>query len=164
MAGILLGDSCNNSISNNKFSSNINVSIYLMDSCNNSISNNTCSNSIYGIFLASAANNNSILNNICLNNEIGIRPFMDSNNNFIYLNNFMNNNVNADSVKSSNTWSSPSKINYTYNGKTYTNYLGNYWDDYSRSDRDKDGIGDSSYRTDGDRDRYPLMEPWEKYI
>ena len=141
MAGIILEGSSNNSISNNKCLSNINVSIYLWDSCNNSLSKNTCSNSRYGIFLATAANNN-----------------------IFYLNNFINNSENAFYLESTNMWNSISVISYTYNKTAYQNYLGNYWDDYSRSDKNNDGIGDRTYRIDGDRDRYPLMKPWENYF
>ncbi|MCD6455950.1 MAG: hypothetical protein J7K81_04070 [Methanophagales archaeon] len=38
-----------------------------------------------------------------------------------------------------------SKITYTYKGKTYTNYLGNYLSDYKGSDDNNNGIGDSPY-------------------
>ena len=165
MAGIILGGSSNNSISNNKCLSNINVSIYIVShSCSNSVSNNTCSDSQMGILLATAANNNSISKNTCSNNEIGIYPALDSNNNIFYLNNFINNNENAFSLESTNMWNSISVISYTYNETAYQNYLGNYWDDYNRSDKNNDGIGDRTYRIDGDRDRFPLMKPWENYF
>ena len=165
MAGIILGGSSNNSISNNKCLSNINVSIYIVShSCSNSVSNNTCSDSQMGILLATAANNNSISKNTCSNNEIGIYPALDSNNNIFYLNNFINNNENAFSLESTNMWNSISVISYTYNETAYQNYLGNYWDDYNRSDKNNDGIGDRTYHIDGDRDRFPLMKPWENYF
>ena len=136
MAGIILGGSSNNSISNNKCVSNINVSIYIVShSCSNSVSNNTCSDSQMGILLATAANSNSISKNTCINNEIGIYPALDSNNNIFYLNNFINNNENAFSLESTNMWNSISVISYTYNETAYQNYLGNYWDDYNRSDK-----------------------------
>ena len=81
------------------------------------------------------------------------------------LNNFMGNgNNNAYSISSTNIWNSPSKITYTYNGSTYTNYLGNYWSDYTRSDTDADGIGEAAYSIDGDKDNYPLMQHWENYF
>jgi len=55
-------------------------------------------------------------------------------------------------------------ITYMYEGKTYTNYTGNYWDDYTGTDADGDGIGDSSYSIPNDNDdNYPLMKPFEHY-
>jgi len=41
---------------------------------------------------------------------------------------------------------------------------GNYWSDYTGSDTDGDGIGDTPYSIDGDEDNYPLMKPFENYI
>jgi|GEM_PF-1261920 len=64
---------------------------------------------------------------------------------------------------STNLWNSAGKINYTHKGKTYTNYLGNYWTDYEGIDANGDGIGDTPYSIDSDKDKYPLMEPWENY-
>jgi parallel beta-helix repeat protein len=146
--GIYLGYSTNNSISNNNCSSNNWVGIYLENSNHSSISNNNCLNNWHGIYLA------------------------DSTNNHIYLNNFINNADNIYSYSSHNIWNSPSRITYTYNETTYTNHLGNYWDDYEGTDADEDGIGDISYsidtdwysQLDVDTDWYPLMKPWENYF
>jgi len=81
------------------------------------------------------------------------------------MNNFINNSENGYSQGSNNTWHSPSPITYTYNGNTYTNYLGNYWDDYNGSDGNGDGIGDTPYYIDEDNnDYYPLMQLWENYV
>ncbi|MCK4347280.1 MAG: hypothetical protein KAW47_01570, partial [Thermoplasmatales archaeon] len=85
-------------------------------------------------------------------------------NNLIYLNNFINNNYNAYSEGSSNSWNSTEKITYVHNGSTYTNYLGNYWDDYTGSDAGGDGIGSTPYSIDSDSDIYPLMERFENYF
>jgi nitrous oxidase accessory protein NosD len=57
------------------------------------------------------------------------------------------------------------EITYTYDGNAYTNYLGNYWDDYEGTDAEGDGIGDISYSINSDNsDVYPLMTPFENYI
>ena len=45
-----------------------------------------------------------------------------------------------------------------------TNYLGNYWDDYTSYDVDGDGIGDTPYQIGSDVDNYPLMQPFENYV
>jgi hypothetical protein len=90
-------------------------------------------------------------------------------NNIIYLNNFIDNTDNGYSYNSTNIWNSTEQITYTFNGNTYTNYLGNYWSDYGErypeaDEIDESGIWDTPYSIDGDKDNYPLMEPWEDYI
>jgi len=131
------------------------------------IKNNNCSNNIYG-FLLLYSNNNSIANNNCSSNGYSIL-FEYSNNNKIYPNNFINNTDNVCSRDSTNIWNSTEKITYTYNGSTYTNYLGNYWDDYKEKypdaeEIDECGIWNMPYSIDGDKDNYPLMMCFENYI
>jgi nitrous oxidase accessory protein NosD len=84
-----------------------------------------------------------------------------SDDNSIYFNNFINNNRHLFSNDSLNTWNSPGKFNYTYKGANHTNYLGNYWDNYTGSDTNNDGIGETPFIIGGDIDNYPLMEPIE---
>jgi parallel beta-helix repeat protein len=161
--GIWLYDSDKNSILNNNCSSNDNYGIGLgVYSNKNSVSNNNCSNNDYGIHLESL-NNNSISNNNCINNDYGIH-LMHSGNNNIYLNNFINNSQNAYSYSSTNTFNSTTLITYTYNGNIYISYLGNYWDDYTDIDADNDGIWDNPYSFWGNKDYYPLVEPWVNYF
>ncbi|PKP59793.1 hypothetical protein CVT91_06160 [Candidatus Atribacteria bacterium HGW-Atribacteria-1] len=109
-----------------------------------------------GIVLRWSSNNEIIKNNISYNFQL----INSSKNNTVYLNNFA---IGIISPGSANTWSSPEEITYTYSGNTYTNYLGNYWIDYTGSDAEGDGIGDTPYSVDGDQDSYPLMIPFENY-
>ena len=168
--GINVVFSSNIAIRNNTCSNNNYAGIFLDGSSNSSISHNDCSNNragwsfiySYGICL-DGSDNNIISRNNCSSNRDGI-CIKCSRSNVIHLNNFINSMNNVNSYTSVNIWNSTSKINYTYREKTFANYLGNYWDDYTGSDSDKDGIGDSPYRISSDADNYPLMMPFENYV
>ncbi|HJH27618.1 MAG TPA: hypothetical protein C5S37_12850 [Methanophagales archaeon] len=182
--GIYLYHSNNNNITNNKASNN-NYGIGLCYSTNNILINNNASNNWVGICLHSSSNN-TLTNNAAISNDnIGISLYTSSyntltknlasnncrgiylelaSNNSVYINNFVNNTFNVvNPYESINIWNSTSMVTYTYNGSTFTNYLGNYWSDYTGSDTNNDGIGGTPYSINSDKDNRPLMEPWEKY-
>ena len=158
--GISLDSSHNNIISGNDVINN-DCGIWLGYSQRNTISGNNVINNGWGIKLGSSQRN-TISGNDIINNDYGIGLRFSSNK--IYLNNFMNNNDNVYGyLYSTIIWNSPEKLTYTYNGNTYTNYLGNYWDDYTGTDANGDGIGDTPYPINSDDDNYPLVERFENY-
>ena len=162
--GIYLRYSSNNNLTNNNANSNNGCGIYLYHSNNNIISSNNANlNSDRGIYLDYSSYNILVNNNANSNIYFGIEVFSSSNNK-IYLNNFIDNTYNNFyTYHSVNIWNSTEKITYTYKGKTYENYLGNYWDDYTDVDADNDGIWDNPYPIDSDKDYHPLVEPIENY-
>ena len=162
--GIYLTCSSNNSIINNSITLNYLNGIKLWYSSNNSIINNIISDNHDGILLRYSSNNIIASNIITLNDDDGI-DLMHSSDNKIYMNYFIDNSNNIFSYNSTSIWNSTEKITYIYNGTQYTNYLGNYWDDYQGSDANGDGIGDTPYQIDSNNiDYYPLMQPWENYL
>lgn len=92
---------------------------------------------------------NKIYRNNLFDNRIAVQIKTASHNVF-YQNNFFDNeiqvNIREEFVNTNNTWN--------YNNK------GNYWDDYTGTDANGDGIGDTPYIINLDnQDNYPLMEP-----
>jgi parallel beta-helix repeat protein len=161
--GITILWASNNLILNNTFSNNENGGITLWNSSNNEISNNVCENNSHSLYLDKYSSNNLVSNNSLKNSNYGVQIFRKSSYNYIYLNNFVNNGDNIYSSDSTNIWNSTLPLQYLYNGNQYTNYLGNYWDDYKGRDANDNGIGDTPYSINSDKDDYPLMEPWENY-
>jgi parallel beta-helix repeat protein len=163
----------------------IDTCIFIVESSSPVITGNLIiNNSAFGIVTATSPSSPRITSNIISGNEMGILDWgsstftifnntitdneygvylSSSTDSIIYFNNFIGNVRNAYSSDSTNLWHSSSKITYTYNGNTYTSYVGNYWDDYSGTDASGDGLGDIPYNIDSESDNYPLMDMFENY-
>ena len=146
-AGQVVLANCSNIVIENQKVSGVTMGIALGFSSHNEVRHNSVNDSLVGIYLS------------------------NSHDNTLYQNSLSDNNLNIQSEASSNTWSSPEKMAYTYNGNHYVNYLGNYYSDYRGTDDGSgnrvagDGVGDTDipYAIDGDGDNYPLMLPAEHY-
>jgi subtilisin family serine protease len=116
---------------------------------NNIIKNSTSNNNMWvGIDIYKKSDGNKISNSTISNNGIyGIYIGRYSNDNIIFYNNFIGN-------KESNAHLYKAEMNYWNN-----NSVGNYWDDYQGLDEDDNGIGDTSYviQEEKNQDDYPLM-------
>jgi len=149
--GIETLDSIHNNISHNILSNNQQYNIYLTtDSDANKVSFNIIDTSTYGIRIKGSQHNN-VYKNCIKNNEIGIYCCCDAKSNYIYSNAFLNNFLrNAEENEGLN--------NIWYD---YLNGTGNYWDNYTDSDEDHDGIGDIPYEIPmaENLDIYPIMTP-----
>jgi len=157
--GIEIAYSANITVYNNDVSQNIS-GINLNNSLDNYIFKNDCSNNRFGVYLCYSHNNKVVSNNFT-NDTYGAYSWASDDK--YYLNNFIDNESDIDGWIFEQTWNSPEQITYTYNGNTYTNYLGNYWDDYTGTDASGDGIGDTPYNIDSFQDNYPLTMPFENY-
>ena len=158
-AGQVIAINSNNITVKNSNLSRASIGVEFWNTNSSEIINNTIANNLQGIYLYDSSSNT--VTNTIANNLYGI--FLYSSSNTIYLNNFINNTIQVYSCLSINIWNSTYPITYTYNGNTYANHLGNYWDDYTGSDNDSDGIGDAPYPIDGNADNHPLIQPWESY-
>jgi parallel beta-helix repeat protein len=165
--GIALGESSNNMLTDNTVHWNTLNGIMVTNTNNSILINNSAAYNYRGIYLY-RSNNNTLAYNILSHNTGQYKRYglelSSSSKNVIYLNNFIDNTDNVYSENSNNIWSSNAPITYTYAGFNYKNYLGNYWDDYTGSDADSDGIGETPYFINSDKDNYPLMVPWENYF
>ncbi|PXF61207.1 MAG: hypothetical protein C4B59_05520 [Candidatus Methanogaster sp.] len=146
MDGIFLYTSSNYNILTSNTASNNYYGISLSSSSDNTLTNNNCSNSDDGIHICYSSNCNTLIGNTVSGNDHGIY-LLSSRNNLIHHNNALNNVQNAYD-HCTNQWNSTT--------------TGNYWDDYTGTDNNTDGIGDNPYPIPGGSsvDRYPLMVPW----
>lgn len=134
----------NNSIIRNQISGNW-VGIGLdYNSSYNDVSGNEMTGNYEGVLISTYSNYNTISWNNISNNNYGIY-LSSSHNNNIHHNNFMTNiEEQVYCYEASNYWDNNSE--------------GNYWSDYTGSDSNSDGIGETPYNIDeNNQDEFPLI-------
>ena len=147
--GIWIHSSDENVVRNNLVSGNSVSGITIIDSIDNHVDKNEITNNEgLGLYLFYRVYNNEISNNNIMSNEKGILLYSPpGGDNLIHHNNFIDNDQNAHDALT-NFWDDGAE--------------GNYWDDYTGTDADGDGIGDTPYDipAGSNQDNYPLMNPW----
>jgi parallel beta-helix repeat protein len=138
-----------------------NIHIKMANSRDCVVSDSVISHGAVGIALLNA-DNNVIYNNTIYFGAITEETwsmYLNGYNNTITFNNLFGP---AKDDGKGNRWNATTLCNYTHNGTTFTNYTGNYWNNYDGADRNNDRIGDVPYMVEGSAgafDYYPLMEP-----
>jgi parallel beta-helix repeat protein len=148
--GIAFYYTSNNTVLENNITNNVR-SIFLYGSSNNSISGNNIIANEIGISIQESSFNSISENNVA-NNGYGIYFSYLTDLNRFYHNNFINNTRQVEFHPQSG----------------YTNFCdneypsgGNYWSNYTGTDANHDGIGDTPYIIDANNtDHYPLMTPY----
>jgi len=169
--GILIASN-SNTVEDNTLVGNA-IGIEIVSAGSNTVTGNSISDSRQvGISLKNAKEN-VIEENRVMKNTLGISIDEQSEENTIVLNTFSNT-ENVFSKESGAAWDTSSSQSYVYLGKTSVSRLGNYWSDYHGTDKNSDGIGDTTYTVGqgGSRgqggaknevDSFPLMDPAEYY-
>ena len=142
-----------NTITDNIIQNNDGYGILLDHSENTTISKNDFSGHSLNCIYVKNSSNNLIIKNNFTDNIFGLVFHQHSINNILYHNNFINNTFHHVFVDSENIF---------YDTKTNQ---GNYWDNYTGVDKNKDQIGDTAYEiSNGYYDNYPLVKPYSGEI
>ena len=167
-SGINLAESNGCEIKNNHASNNgwsgIELSAFYNSCRNNTITSNIASSNRMGIYLhGNPVCYNEISGNIVSNNsECGImESYFHTSGNLIY-NNYFDNTKNVEGG-GTNVWNITKTLGTNIVGGPYLG--GNYWSDYTGTDADGDGLGDTPYAIGGskyEKDYLPLVKPEPK--
>jgi nitrous oxidase accessory protein NosD len=159
-------DNLSNQIENNVFEDNFGCGIlfeHTVDVHHNStvVQGNRMSINDLGMSMIMSQSNEISYNSIESNSGLGISLEMclgGGDSNVFHHNNFVSNH--GGQVQASDIGGG---VDYWYES---TGEEGNYWSDYTGSDDDGDGIGDTPYYIEGgeSQDLYPLMEPLQSTI
>jgi parallel beta-helix repeat protein len=146
---MVLQDSTGILVSDNIFANNLNQ-VDIENSSGSAIVDNNLTNNGNGITLTNS-NDNMIMGNMFSSNQLYGIFLSQSNNNSIFDNSFQTN------------WSNVSVRNST---SFWDNGLeGNFWSNYTGTDRDKDGIGDTPLIIDTQNvDNHPLIGTFSSYL
>ncbi|MBT6997432.1 MAG: hypothetical protein HN955_03230 [Prolixibacteraceae bacterium] len=146
-SGLSVSWGSNTLITNNNVHHNNGTSIHFDSMFNSIIEKNNIHDNGCGVEVGYVGSSNTIRNNIISHNSVGVRfhePRVT--NNRVYHNDFIDNTVQAQDDYSTNIWD---------NGYPSG---GNYYNDYTGVDSNNDGIGDTPYTFNNNKDNYPLMQ------
>jgi len=146
--------------------------ILLAYTMNSTVTSNLITNNANGIFFYGSTGNRIIANNITNNGYAvyiggatvaflgGTASYTPSSDNLFHHNNFVNNSQTVYDAAGSQWVNSAPSANSWDNGAA-----GNFWSDYSGTDANDDGVGDSFRVVYADqRDRFPLMKAVEMTV
>jgi len=166
--GIYLNDSENNTISTCYIHDLTGKGVYFNDSTWNKIEHCKIVGNPNGVYFYNSPENLIVQNHFGINSEFAVYLPSDTQYNHIYYNDFFvngngstNQSWDANGAKGAeNLWSKEGNRTLTKEGRGE----GNYWSDYTGSDNDQDGIGDTPYEILSGHvernDSYPVMEPY----